>query len=104
MAETIRKQLVIKLLEEGNLSVKEIAEKADCTVGYVYNIRCEVGLRKLEEKKAKAIMTKVNKQIDSIVKPKAFSDNWEPNWWQMVLMAALGATGMYIFLVLGLSI
>jgi hypothetical protein len=49
-------------------------------------------------------MTKVNKQIDSIVKPKAFSDNWEPNWWQMILMAALGATGMYVFLVLGLSI
>jgi hypothetical protein len=104
MAESIRKQLVVKMLNEGKLSVKEMAEKADCTTGYIYNIRCELGLRKLEEKKAREVMTKVNKQIDSIVKPKAFSDNWEPNWWQMVLMAALGATGMYVFLVLGLSI
>jgi hypothetical protein len=104
MANSIRKQLVIKFLEEGNLSVKEIAEKADCTAGYVYNIRCELGLRKLEAKKAGEIMSQINSNIDSIVKPKAFSDNWEPKWWQMVLMAALGATGMYVFLVLGLSI
>jgi predicted DNA-binding protein YlxM (UPF0122 family) len=103
MAETIRKQLVIKLLEEDNLSVKEIAEKADCTVGYVYNIRCEVGLRKLEAKKAKEIMTKVNKQIDSIVKPKAFSDNWEPKWWQMLLMAIVTWIVLYFFLVVAMS-
>jgi len=104
MAESIRKQLIIKLLNEGNMSIKEIAERVNCTTGYIYNIRCELGLSKLEAKRAKEIITNVIKQIDSIVKPKAFSDNWEPKWWQMVLMAALGATGMYVFLVLGLSI
>jgi len=103
MAESIRKQLVIKLLEEGNLSVKEIADKADCTTGYIYNIRCEMGLRKLEAKKAAEIMSNVNSKIDSIVKPKAFSHNWQPNTFQIVVLAAAVWVVLYFILVVAMS-
>jgi len=103
MANSIRKQLVIKFLEEGNLSVKEIAEKADCTAGYVYNIRCELGLRKLEAKKAGEIMSQINNKIDSIVKPKAFSHNWQPNTFQIVVLAAAVWVVLYFLLVVAMS-
>ena len=103
MANSIRKQLVIKFLEEGKLSVKEIAEKSDCTVGYVYNIRCELGLRKLEAKKAGEIMSQINNKIDSIVKPKAFSHNWQPNTFQIVVLAAAVWVVLYFLLVVAMS-
>ena len=103
MAESIRKQLVIKLLNEGKLSVKEIAEKVDCTTGYIYNIRCEVGLRKLEAKKAAEVMSKINSNIDSIVKPKAFSHNWQPNWWQLLALASVTWAALYFILVVAMS-
>jgi hypothetical protein len=103
MAESIRKQLVIKLLNEGKLSVKEIAEKVDCTTGYIYNIRCELGLRKLEAKKAAEVMSKINSNIDSIVKPKAFSHNWQPNTFQIVVLAAAVWVVLYFLLVVAMS-
>ena len=103
MAESIRKQLVIKLLNEGELSVKEVAEKADCTAGYIYRIRCEMDLRKLEAKKAAEIMSKVNSNIDSIVKPKAFSHNWQPNTFQIVALAVAVWVVLYFILVVAMS-
>lgn len=103
MAESIRKQLVIKMLNEGKLPIKVIAEKADCTVGYIYNIRCELGLRKLEAKKAAEVMSKINSNIDSIVKPKAFSHNWQPNTFQIVVLAAAVWVVLYFILVVAMS-
>jgi hypothetical protein len=103
MAESIRKQLVIKLLEEGNLSVRQIAEKVDCTTGYVYNIRCELGLRKIEAKKADELMASLNKQLESIVKPKAFSHDWQPTWWQMLAMVVGAGSALYFILVVAMS-
>ena len=103
MAESIRKQLVIKLLNEGKLSVKEIAEKVDCTKGYIYNIRCELGLRKLEAKKAAEVMSKINSNINSIVKPKVFSHNWQPNTFQIVVLAAAVWVVLYFILVVAMS-
>ena len=41
MPESVRKQLIVQLLEKGGLTIKEISERADCTTGYVYNIRTE---------------------------------------------------------------
>ena len=101
---SIREPLIIMLLKEGKLSIKEIAEKANCTTGYVYNIRTEWLLQKAQTEKFVSKMEQINKEIESINTPKAFSDNWEPKWWQMALMVALGAAGMYVFLVLGLSL
>jgi hypothetical protein len=36
-----RKQLIRELLEKGDLTVKQIADKAACTTGYVYQLRTQ---------------------------------------------------------------
>lgn len=102
MSDSIRRQLIIKLLAEGGLTVKEISERADCTTGYVYNIRTEWMLA--NARKAAPVMRQLNQQMEEAVAPKPFSNDWQPKWWQMALMAVFGALFMYIFLVLGLSI
>ena len=103
MSESIRRQLIIKLLSEGGLTIKEISERADCTTGYVYNIRTEWMLS--EAKKGAVKMQSISKQMNfAQPEPKPFSDDWQPKWWQMLLMCIVGAAVVYIFLVLGLSI
>lgn len=103
MSDSIRRQLIIKLLAEGGLTVKEISERADCTTGYVYNIRTEWMLS--EAQKGAVKMRELSKQMDfTKSEPKPFSNDWQPKWWQMALMSIGGALLMYIFLVLGLSI
>jgi Homeodomain-like domain len=103
MAESIRKQLIIKLLGEGNLSIKQIAEKVNCTPGYVYNIRTEWLLQKAQQEKAAVTMQKLNKEIDTINEPKAFSHDWQPKWWQMLLMTIGGSAAIYFILVVIMS-
>lgn len=103
MSDSIRRQLIIKLLAEGNHTVKEISERADCTTGYVYNIRTEWMLS--EAQKGAVKMREISKQMDFIKpEPKPFSDDWQPKWWQMLLMSIFGFIVLYIFLVLGLSL
>jgi hypothetical protein len=103
MSDSIRRQLIIKLLAEGGLTVKEISERADCTTGYVYNIRTEWMLS--EAQKGAVKMRELSKQMNFVKpEPKIFSDDWQPKWWQMAIMSIVGAMLMYIFLVLGLSI
>lgn len=37
-----RKALIIALLKESQLSVKEIAQKASCSISYVYHLRSKI--------------------------------------------------------------
>jgi transposase-like protein len=101
MAESIRKQLIIKLLEEGNLSVKQIAEKVDCTAGYIYNVRSEWMLEQAQKGSVK--MRELNNQIETIIKPKRFSHNWEPKWWEMLAMTTVAALAIYFCLIVVMS-
>ena len=93
MPESVRKQLIVQLLEKGGLTIKEISERADCTTGYVYNIRTEWMLS--EAQKGAVKMRELSKQMDFIKsEPKPFSDDWQPKWWQMLLMG-IGGAGAY---------
>ena len=86
----------------GRATVAEIAKRADCTTGYVYNIRTDWMLA--NARKAAPQMRQLNKQMDQAIAPKAFSHDWQPKWWQMLLMSDFGFIVVYIFLVLGLSL
>ena len=79
MAHSVRKQLIIKLIEEG-FTNKQIAEKAQCGVSYVYNIRSEW-------KKSKA----------------ALSHNWEPKWWELMLIVCGVGSALYFIIASVLS-
>lgn len=101
MSESIRKQLIIKLLMEGDLTIKEISERADCTTGYVYNIRTEWMLENAQ--KAAPVMRELNKKMEEAVKPKPFSNDWQPNWWQLILLASVTWAALYFILVVAMS-
>ena len=101
MSESIRKQLIIKLLSEGGMTSKEISERADCTTGYVYNIRTEWMLANAQ--KAAPVMRQLNKEMDKAVAPKPFSHDWQPKWWEMALMAGASAAAIYFILVVAMS-
>ena len=67
----IRERLIRELLEKGNMTIKEIAEHADCTAGYVYKVRTEVELEKALAEKNAAVMQKIAHDIDQINSPAA---------------------------------
>ena len=101
MPESVRKQLIVQLLEKGGLTIKEISERADCTTGYVYNIRTEWMLA--NARKAAPVMRQLNKQMEQAVAPKAFSHDWQPKWWQMLLLVLGSAAALYFILVVAMS-
>jgi transposase len=84
----IRERLIRELLEKGGMSAKQIAEHADCTVGYVYTIRSEVKREKMLAAEAAPKMLKLNEEIELINRPFPIQQPWEPNNFQVWVMAA----------------
>ena len=91
----IRERLIRELLEKGGMTIKEIADHADCTVGYVYNVRTEVKREKMLADEAAPKMRELNEQIDLINRPFQIRQPWEPNNFQIWVMAACAAFGIW---------
>ena len=85
----VRERLIRELLEKGGMTMKEIADHADCTVGYVYNVRSEFRREKMLAAEAAPKMLKLNEEIDLINRPFPVKKDWEPNDFQIWVMAAV---------------
>ena len=82
-----RKEKVRKMLEQGNLSSKEIAQRAGCGVKYVYATRWELKRDQKLAAEAAPVMLKLNEEIELINRPFQIRQPWEPNTFQVWVMA-----------------
>jgi hypothetical protein len=83
-----RKEKVRKMLQQGNLSSKEIAQRAGCGVKYVYATRWELKRDQKLAAEAAPVMLKLNEEIELINRPQPIKQPWEPNDYQIWVMAA----------------
>lgn len=83
MFSSVRKQLILKLLEENTWTVRQIADKANCSAGYVYNIRAD-----WLKNKTKNNFTAHFRELD-----------WSPSWLEITLMAILAGVTIYFLLI-----
>ena len=96
----VRETLIRMMLEQGGHSVKEIAEAAACTEPYVYSIRKRWALeRQAQPAPAPAPAPIVEVFAPPAPAPKWFSDDWDPNWWQLLAAAVPAALLLYFIIV-----
>jgi hypothetical protein len=103
--KSLRRPLIRMLLDQGNLTKKQIAESADCSVGYVYQVSWDYELEKKQMAKNLEQMKEISKAIEEMRnKPAAFSDDWNPPTWKLALAAAPAAAIIYFIIVFVFSL
>jgi uncharacterized protein (DUF2062 family) len=101
----LRKPIIRKLLDQGTLTKKQIAESAGCTVGYVYQVSWDYELEKKIMEKNLQQMREISASIEQMSKkPTLFSDDWNPPFWKLLLTALPLAVVVYFVLVLVFSL
>jgi hypothetical protein len=103
--KSLRRPLIRLLLDQGNLSKRQIAKSANCSVGYVYQVSWDYELEKKQMAKNLEQMKKISQAIEQTYnKPAAFSDDWNPPTWKLALMAVPAAVLIYLAVVFVFSL
>lgn len=93
----MRRPLIRMLLDQG-FTKKQIAESANCSLGYVYQVSWDYELEKKQ-------MAETPKSLeDTGGKPVAFSDDWDPPTWKLLLIAVPAGLLVYSAIVFVFSL